>query len=229
MIKNQIKTNLIMKQKAEKLTLFSLLGQLSDHRRKQGTRHPLQIVLIIAIMAIMSGAKGPTGMGEFGRNNKRNLSKILKVPQKRIPAKSTFERTIKGLDFEEFSEIFSTWSSQSMSISKGEWFSLDGKSIRGTVTHSNDNMQNFLSLISVFSSKKKQVLSAKKISSKKESEIPTVRELIKALDLEGMVFTIDALHCQKKTVKSIVESNNNYVIGLKGNQPKLLKQVKKTV
>ena len=118
---------------------------------------------------------------------------------------------------------------QSVSIKKGDWISLDGKAIRGTVTHSNDSLQNFLSLVSVFATKQKQVLSAGKINSKKESEIPKVVELIEMLDLEGVIFTIDALHCQKKTVKTVTEGKNDYVIGIKGNQPKLFAQVKKTV
>ncbi len=62
----------------------------------------------------------------------------------------------------------------------------------------------------------------------KRSEIPLVRELIKMLDLEGAVFTLDALHCQKETTKVIKESGNEYVIGVKGNQQKLYEQVKKT-
>jgi predicted transposase YbfD/YdcC len=31
----------------------------------------------------------------------------------------------------------------------------------------------------------------------KESEIPIVQQLIEALDLSGVIFTLDALHCQK--------------------------------
>ncbi len=36
------------------------------------------------------------------------------------------------------------------------------------------------------------------MENKKESEINVVRNLIELLDLKGVVFTFDALHCQKK-------------------------------
>ena len=36
------------------------------------------------------------------------------------------------------------------------------------------------------------------MENKHESEINLVRDLIKLLDLTGVVFTFDALHCQKK-------------------------------
>ena len=67
-----------------------------------------------------------------------------------------------------------------------------------------------------------------KIENKKESEIPVVRKLIKLLDLEGVTFTMDALHCQKATVKEIIGSKNNYIIQVKGNQSKLYETLKKT-
>src|SRR3989339_386302 len=40
--------------------------------------------------------------------------------------------------------------------------------------------------------------------------------------------SLDALHCQKDTVKTIVKSKNHYVIGVKGNQKKLYSRIKKT-
>ena len=56
-----------------------------------------------------------------------------------------------------------------------------------------------------------------------------MQQLIKELDLEGIVFTIDALHCQKETTKTIIDNNNDYVIGVKGNQKKLHETLKKTL
>ena len=55
-----------------------------------------------------------------------------------------------------------------------------------------------MSFVSVFSHKRGQVLKTAKLENQKRSEIPTVRELIEALDLQGVVVTLDALHCQKK-------------------------------
>lgn len=66
-----------------------------------------------------------------------------------------------------------------------------------------------------------------KIENKKESEIPVVQKLIKMLDLEGVTFTLDSLHCQKETVKTIIETGNNYIIQVKKNQPNLYKTLKK--
>ena len=51
------------------------------------------------------------------------------------------------------------------------------------------------------SHQRKLVLGVKMMENKQESEINVVRELIELLDLTGVVFTFDALHCQKKLWK----------------------------
>ena len=48
------------------------------------------------------------------------------------------------------------------------------------------------------SHQRKLVLGVKMMENKHESEINLVRDLIELLDLTGVVFTFDALHCQKK-------------------------------
>ena len=118
---------------------------------------------------------------------------------------------------------------QFVNIKKGEWLSVDGKALRGTITNPNNSLQDFMSLVTIFANKKKLALSVGKINTKKENEIPKVKELIEMLDLQGVNFTLDALHAQCNTVKTIIKSNNNYVIGVKNNQKKLLSQLKKTV
>jgi predicted transposase YbfD/YdcC len=64
------------------------------------------------------------------------------------------------------------------------------------------------------------------MENKKESEICVIQQLLSQLNLENHVFTMDALHCQKKTVETIVESNNDYIIKVKKNQPKLQEAIR---
>lgn len=57
-----------------------------------------------------------------------------------------------------------------------------------------------------------------KTVSSKSNEIPAVRELIEMLNIEGMVVTADAMHCQKETASVIIENKGVYVLQLKANQ-----------
>ena len=95
---------------------------------------------------------------------------------------------------------FNDWAKTYVNLEEGEWCSIDGKSIRGTVEHHNGCHQNFVSIVSMFASKRGMVVGMKKFENKKESEIKIVQELITVLDLTGIVLTFDSLHCQKKLV-----------------------------
>ncbi|NEO44054.1 MAG: hypothetical protein F6K55_07915 [Moorea sp. SIO4A3] len=83
-----------------------------------------------------------------------------------------------------------------MSLSEG--LSVDGKSLKNTVSDYDKAQQNFMSLVSVFSQKRGKVVAVQEMVYKKVSEITVVRNLLESLDLKGYVFTIEALHCQKK-------------------------------
>ena len=217
------------KKKNEKRSeLYELFCELPDKRRAQGRMHAQPEIILITMMAIISGETTQRGFGDFAKRHKKELVKLFKLKKKRVPTRRTIGRVLSNIDFEKLSEKFKAWASKNVEIKKGDWLCVDGKSIRGTISDYNSSYQNFVSLVSVFSQKKKEVLCAQKIENKKTSEVPTVRELIKLLDLEGVVFTIDALHCKKATTKTIIESGNDYMIATKENQKNLYKQLKKT-
>lgn len=219
-----------MKHKnTNELSLLTLLSHLEDNRRKQGQRHPLHILFLITLMAIMQGAKSERAIARFAINNKDTLVKELRIERKEVPSRRILAKFIQTLDFNELQNLFYTWTTHFVTIKKGEWLSIDGKAIRGTVQNANDPLHDFMSLVSIFMNKKKQALFVGKINTKKENELPKVRALIETLGIQGVIFSLDALHAQEKTVRTIIQSKNDYVIGVKNNQKNLLKTLKKTV
>ncbi len=214
-----------MKQKEP--NIFTLLGTLKDHRRKEGKRHSLEAVLLIIIMAIMAGAKGERAIARFSKNNRMALVKALSLQRKEVPSRSVIKGVIENVDFEELQNIFHGWALKIIKVRKHDIVSIDGKAVKGTVKEAQNKLQSFTSLVSVFVSKRKPVLASAKIKTNKESEIPTVRALLAMLDLKDVTFTLDALHCQEKTVKTIKKTGNHYIIGVKNNQKKLCQDIKK--
>ncbi len=208
--------------------LYERLFELKDYRRAQGLQHNLPLILIISTMAIMSGYFSIRGIGDFITKHRKDLLLYLKPKKNRLPAFQTISRVMINIDFNKFATIFQEWSMSHLDISEQPWVSLDGKAIGGTVTNPHNKHQEYVNLVSVFLSKEKKVLALDKVNSK-SNEIPLVKALIKRLDLENVIFTIDALHCQKETTKVIIESKNDYVIGVKGNQKKLFTSLKKSV
>jgi len=179
----------------EQNTLIQKLNELTDNRRGQGKRHPLPMLLIIAIMASMSGYHGYRATEDFINANRKELLEVFKPKKNRLPSFQTIRRAFMAIDFEELSMKFYDWASTRIEIDNNEWFSMDGKAMRGTIE--GDKYNEFTNLVSLFSSKNKKVLYAGKVDDK-SNEIPMVQKMIKELGLSGINITIDALHCQKK-------------------------------
>lgn len=181
-----------------KKTLIEYLSELHDVRRKQGQRHSLEFVLIIVIMAIMSNYIGYRAFGDFAKCNEDSLIKHLKPKKPRVPSFLTIRKVLQSIDFKHLSELFKQWALQYVEIGDEDYFSIDGKSIKSTVSEYGGEFQNFVSIVSILSHKTKQVIAQEEYQNKKESEIDVVLSLLDQLDLTGKTVTLDALHCQKK-------------------------------
>lgn len=205
--------------------LIHYLEQIPDCRDRGGLRYPLPLVLLIIIMAIMSGEYGYRGMERFIERHRLTLIKQLSIPKARVPSASVVRRVLLGLDYQEVEKQLNAWLKENVIMPKGEGISGDGKALRNTVSNYAEAEQNFVNVVSLFSHGKGLVLGVKVIENKKRSEIPTVQELLSSLDLEGLVFTFDALHCQKKTLDMIVENGNDYIVKVKRNQKNLYKAI----
>jgi hypothetical protein len=179
------------------MTLIEMLSSVEDHRSVHGLRHKLSDILLMCIMAMMSGYSGYREIGRFLKRNEKEFRRSFGAYHG-VPCYVTIREVLQSIDFDKFSDAFNEWAMQYVPVCKGEGKAIDGKAIGSTTTHKHDSYQNFVSLISLFSSQRGIVLACKKIENKKEGEIPKVQELIKALDINGEIFTLDALHCQKK-------------------------------
>ncbi len=71
----------------------------------------------------------------------------------------------------------------------------DGKTLRGSFDHMSD--QRAAQLLSVFAHEEQLILSHIDVG-EKSNEIPAFQQLLEELNLEGQLFTLDAMHTQKK-------------------------------
>ncbi len=185
-------------------SIIEFFEKIPDRRRGAGQRHEQTFVLLLVLMSTMSGYLGYRAIGDFIKRNKESLLEHLQPKKNRLPSFDTVRRIVQGIDFSLVSKQFSRWASQYVKLSRHEWVSIDGKVIGGTVTNANSSNQQFVSLVSLYCSKQKLVIGNQKVLHKKENEITIVQQLIEALELEGVTFSLDALHCQKKLQQSLL-------------------------
>jgi hypothetical protein len=112
-----------------------------------------------------------------------------------------------GIDFTQLAKVLTNWIGDWMPTKEHDWLGVDGKSIKATVSNYNQAYQDFVNVVSVFSSRQgvaiakrccEAQIALKQFRNKESSEIAVVQALLATLQLEGVVFTFDSLHCQKK-------------------------------
>ena len=185
-------------------SLIDYLKQIPDERDASGKRHPLWLILLIMILGIMSGYWGYRGLGRFVERHRRQLIETLKIPGARVPSYSTLRRVMMQIDYQAVTQVFNEWSSRYTYNDRGQWIAIDGKSLKNTVNDCYGKQQNFVMIVSAFTHSRGEILGIKVMENKKQSEIVAVQDLLELLDLKGVVFTMDALHCQKKPSRQLL-------------------------
>ena len=177
--------------------LITSLQEVRDFRTSRGRRYPLWLILLLVVMGTMSGCRSYYALEDFGVRHYGAVSEKLGLTVTRLPSDTTFRRILQKLDFKVLAQQFEQWVNSAFTLEPGEWVAIDGKGIKGTVTEPGTAYQNFISLVSVYSHQQGVVLAAQQFESKKSSELKVVQTILESLQLEGVVFTMDALHCQK--------------------------------
>lgn len=180
------------------INLLEALAQVPDFRAPRGRRYPLRFILLLVIMGTMSDCFGYKALEDFGRRHHQALVESLELPPMGFPSDSTFRRVMMGIDFHQLAQVFTNWLCDWMPTQEHDWLGVDGKSIKGTVSNYNQSYQDFVNVVSVFSSRTGIAIALEQFRNKESSEIAVVQSLLSALKLEGVVFTFDSLHCQKK-------------------------------
>lgn len=199
-----------------KKTLIESFENIEDPR-EYNISHKLIDIILIAILAILCGADDFEEMETFGISKEKWLRKYLKLPYG-IPSHDTFNRVLSALDSVEFHKCFMDWVSLLYEKISKEIISIDGKTIRRT----KDKAKNLKAahIVSAWANKNQMVLGQLKVDDK-SNEITAIPELLKLLDIQGCIITIDAMGTQTNIAKTIVKGGAEYILPVKENQKTL--------
>ncbi len=181
--------------------LKSFLSKIKDYRRKQGRRYELEHILLFSILAILSGGTSYRKIHKFIVAHYDPLNEIFDLDWDRMPAYTTIRDIIQGTSRTDLEKSFRQYSQElAKSDSEKQFIGCDGKVLRGSFDHFND--QKAAQILSAFVSDSRLILAHEEIATK-TNEIPTAQRLMEELGLSGYIFTFDALHCQKKRSKQL--------------------------
>jgi len=185
--------------------------------RKENRRHKLIDILTIAICGVICNANSYEHIVEFGKAKYQWFKRFLELPHG-IPSADTFERVFARIDPDEFKKAFMNWVAAIEELTKGEIVSIDGKTLRRS--HDIGNGKSAIHMVSAWAGTNGIVLGQRKTDDK-SNEITAIPELLKMLEIQGCIVTIDAMGCQRSIAETIIDKKADYVFSLKGNQGNL--------
>ena len=202
--------------------ILRFFADMKDPRAKQGRRHELVDILVIAICAVICGADGWEDVALFGRSKRKWFATFLHLPHG-IPSHDTFGRVFARLDPDVFERRFLAWVAHLAKASVGRLVAIDGKTIRRSFDTA--AKKSALHMVSAWCESNQTVL-GQIATDAKSNEITAIPQLLELLDLDGAVVSTDAMGCQKAIAEKAISCGADYVLQVKGNHPRLQRELK---
>ena len=184
------------------ITLEEVVGyfdELEDPRSTINQKHPFVSVVVIALMAVLAGASGPTTIAQWAKYKEAFLLRVLDLPNG-VPRKDVFRRVLSLLNPTAFQTCFAAWlkalREQAAAATEIDQpvYAVDGKTARRS--HDRRKALGALHSVSVWASE--FGLSLGQVAcADKSNEITAIPELLRLVDIQGAIITIDAMGTQK--------------------------------
>jgi predicted transposase YbfD/YdcC len=185
---------------------------IEDPRRGR-VAYDLTEILVIVTCALFSEVETFVDIAAWAKYKEAWLRRFLPL-KNGVPSHDTINRVFRQLDPKKFAAVFADWVSEVLPTFGH--VAIDGKSLRGVRrAHSNP-----IHLVSAFATEASLTLAQHQVGHK-GSELDGAKALIEALELRGCLVSLDALGCQTDLAHQICARGADYLLCVKGNQPKL--------
>ena len=197
-------------------SLYAGFCELPDPRKARGKRYRLETMLTLIVLAKVCGEDKPSGIAEWAQHRLEWLCEVLNLERKTMPHRSSYERVLDGVSWEELEQLVSQVLSGKRYFGKQVVVAIDGKVLRGTLNEKQEGVY----LLAAYLPGEGIVLMEVAIQGKGQ-ELEAAPQVLKSIDLRDKVVMGDALHTQRAVSIQIVEAGGEYVWFVKGNQPQL--------
>ena len=194
-----------------------------DLRDKRGKRHELAIILVGVTLAMLSNRDGK--LSSIYRHLAFHHDKMLEfmdLEPRDCVSRSHLPIVLEKVSVKEFDRLLFESYGIKLSKKQRKWFAIDGKELKGSIEKGAKRGEVVVQVVAHETGKTQ---SQDYYNGRKESEVNIARNLLAEGGLLGQKISLDALHCKPKTLEPIVTAKGIYLVGLKGNQKELFKQM----
>ena len=197
--------------------LMEQLERIPDPRRQcTNLKHPLVDVIMLGFCGVLAGCEDFVEITTWGKLHEAFLRTFLELPQG-IPSHDTLTRVFAVLPAATLQAVLLPWLQERREV-PDEWIHVDGKTLRGT--RCKRQQLKALHVVSAWAGQAGLTLGQVAVEAK-SNEITAVPELLKLLELQEKIVTLDAMGCQKAIAQTIMDGGGDYVLAVKDNQPTL--------
>jgi predicted transposase YbfD/YdcC len=215
-------------------TLVEVLARIPDHRRCQGRRYPLGVILVVCIVAVLCGATSLAQIVRYARGwDARTLAHLgvsacRRTGRPLLPVAST--RVLRKLDTDALDGAIGSYRTaldtdplaDDRQADDLSGLAVDGKTVRGAFRPDGTQVH----LLAAATHELGLVIAQREVGAK-TGEIGAFIPVLTGLNLHGAVITADALHTQVDHADRLVARGAHYLAIVKGNQPTLARQLRK--
>jgi predicted transposase YbfD/YdcC len=218
--------------------LLERFAGIPDRRSDQGREHPVAVVLTLCAAAVLAGMRSFTAIAEWIIDVPADMVACLHVAAgaaaTKGPSKATVWRVLTDANAAAVDMAIGAWLAQRAHHSVGAGagtgadtgsavvaVAVDGKTVRGAVDAGGQQPH----LLAAATHDDQLVLAQVEVGAK-SNEIPMFAPLLDQLaatgvELNRVVITADALHCQRAHAQWLHERGAGFVFTTKRNQPAL--------
>lgn len=194
-----------------------------DLRDSRGKRHELAVILVGVTLGVLSNRDGTlSSIWRHLVNHYEPLMSVLELEAQSPVSRPQLPRVLEKVSIKVLDNLIFEHFGVKLSEKERKWFAFDGKELRGSITKGEKRGE---ALVQAVAHQNGETVAQDYYCGRKESEKPKVRQMLEESGLAGQKITLDALHCNPKTLSVITQASGKYVVGLKNNQKELLKQV----
>src|SRR5262245_44183971 len=218
-----------MLETSEKPRLRLLLDQfalIADDREQWRVAHPLPEVLLLVVCGTIAAGDDFDDIVDWGEDNLAFLRRFLPYHHG-VPGARWLRMLMNRIDPGLFADCFQSWAA-SLRPDAPELVAIDGKTSRGS--HDRGKGRAALHLVSAFATRERLVIGQEAVTegSCEQDTIPLLLQRLAAANaLDGALVTIDAIACNAKVAKAIVDAGADYLIAVKANQPGLFAEIER--
>ncbi len=209
---------------AESIGLLQALSSVPDPRNARGRRHSLRSVLLLAVGAVLAGARSYAAIAQWAGCAEQAVAVCGPTPHA-----TTFGRVLAAVDPAALQQALTDWvlarrqarreKRAGAARPRGEErvvLAVDGKTLRGA----RDPDGGQAKLVAVFDGAAGLVLSQVEVVD--GDELTAFAAVLNTVpNLQDVVITADALHCQRAHADYLHTRGADYLFTVKGNQPTL--------